>query len=173
MQKQGLTIGAITAIVIGILAAIAVASQPGEPAANNTAQNNSQTQTSAMSSSTTATTTTSADTSAEASAPTEGQAGVYTEYSMNKLSADKKNVIFFSANWCPTCNALNRDINGNLGNIPSDVQILKAEYETLPDLERKYGVTYQHTLVQVDENGNLIKKWNGGLRLQDLLSQIV
>ncbi len=41
-----------------------------------------------------------------------------------------------------------------------------------PDLKKKYGVTYQHTLVQVDAAGNTIKKWSGGNTLSSVLSMI-
>ena len=30
------------------------------------------------------------------------------------------------------------------------------------DLAKKYGITYQHTFVQVDAQGKELTKWNGG-----------
>ena len=39
-------------------------------------------------------------------------------------------------------------------------------------LKPKYGVTYQHTLVQVDANGNQVKKWNNSYTLEEILREI-
>jgi hypothetical protein len=39
-------------------------------------------------------------------------------------------------------------------------------------LADEYGVTYQHTFVQIDENGNEVAKWNGG-EIEELLERII
>jgi thioredoxin-related protein len=39
------------------------------------------------------------------------------------------------------------------------------------DLAKKYGITYQHTFVQIDSKGNEITKWNGG-KTDELLAKI-
>jgi thioredoxin 1 len=100
--------------------------------------------------------------------------GSYEIYSPEKLAyADSGDVIlFFHATWCPSCRALDADINKNLSNIPAGVVILKTDYDKEVDLKKKYGVTYQHTLVQVDSQGNMLKKWSGDSKLTKLLSQI-
>ncbi len=100
--------------------------------------------------------------------------GSYEAFSIDKISRAKTSdvVLFFNASWCPTCRALNKDIEENLSSIPENVTILKTDYDTETELKKKYEVTYQHTLVQVDESGNLIKKWSGGLKLENLLTQI-
>lgn len=100
--------------------------------------------------------------------------GSYEEYNERKVINAKNGdvVLFFHASWCPSCRALNKDIEQNLSSIPDGVTILKTDYDTEKDLKKKYGVTYQHTLVQVDENGNMIKKWSGGSKLETLLAQI-
>jgi len=98
--------------------------------------------------------------------------GSYTSYSANSLT-DQDNVIFFAASWCPTCRSLDREINSELNSIPADLTILKADYDAESALKRKYGVTYQHTLVQVDKSGNLIKKWNGSRDLAAITSQLI
>ena len=38
------------------------------------------------------------------------------------------------------------------------------------ELKKKYEVTYQHTFVQVDAQGNMIKKWSGGA-LADIIDE--
>lgn len=57
-------------------------------------------------------------------------------------------------------------------NIPDGLTILKADYDIEKDLKKKYGVTYQHTLVQVDKAGNIIKKWNGSRNLDQIIDEI-
>lgn len=100
--------------------------------------------------------------------------GSYETYSSEKVAMAEANdvVIFFHASWCPSCRGLNADIEKNVSKIPSGVTILKADYDKETELKKKYGVTTQHTLVQVDKDGNLIKKWSGGSALENLLSQI-
>ena len=77
-------------------------------------------------------------------------------------NSDKKRVLFFHANWCPTCKAADADFNSNLSEIPGGVVVIKTDYDNEDELKEKYGITYQHTFVQVDENGDEVTKWNGG-----------
>jgi len=73
-----------------------------------------------------------------------------------------KNVLFFHASWCPTCRAADANIKANLLSIPPSLTIHQVDYDTSTELKKKYGVTYQHTFVQVDESGAMIKKWSSG-----------
>lgn len=111
---------------------------------------------------------------ASESAPIVMQAGVYEAYSAEKLARAESGdvVLFFHASWCPYCRALDTDIEKNLNNIPENVSILKVDYDKEADLKKKYGVTYQHTFVQVDKDGNMIKKWSGSATLARLLAEI-
>jgi hypothetical protein len=56
--------------------------------------------------------------------------------------------------------------------IKEGVTILDVNYDTATDLKKKYGVTYQHTLVQVDTKGNQIAKWQGSPTLADIESKL-
>jgi len=100
--------------------------------------------------------------------------GSYEAYAPEKLAKANTGdvVLFFRAAWCPTCKALDGDIRANLDRIPAGVTILDVNYDTETALKQKYGVTYQHTLVQVDADGNMITKWSGGLALSDLISKV-
>jgi len=103
------------------------------------------------------------------------KAGSYEAYSPEKiaLAAAKGNVVLnFYATWCPLCRTLKADINANLANIPSNLTILTVDYDNSTDLKKKYGVTYQHTMVQVDKDGNLIKKWSGSLTLAAFVAEV-
>lgn len=100
--------------------------------------------------------------------------GSYGVYDASKLAManDGKVVLFFKASWCPTCRALDADIKANLASIPGGVTILEVDYDKSSDLKQKYGVTMQHTLVQVDAQGNLLNKWSGGNTLATVVQKI-
>lgn len=106
--------------------------------------------------------------------PVAATSGSYESYTAEKiaLAQDGTVVLFFHASWCPSCRALNSDIEANADAIPQGVTILKTDYDAETELKKKYEVTTQHTLVQVDAEGNLIKKWSGGSKLENLLEQI-
>lgn len=101
-------------------------------------------------------------------------AGSYEVYDPAKLAKakDGKVLLFFRASWCPSCKALDGDIRANLNNIPKDVTILDVDYDKYTDLKKKYGVVMQHTIVQVDEQGNQIEKWSASPTLASLVNSI-
>lgn len=95
------------------------------------------------------------------------KAGFYEVYSpdnfsqfMRSWSEDTKVVLFFNASWCPSCQVLNKELSRY--SLPEGLAVFSVDYDKYPELKKKYGVTYQHTLVQVDANSGLIKKWSGG-----------
>lgn len=102
------------------------------------------------------------------------QKGSYEAYGPEKIARamSGKVVLFFRASWCPTCRGLDADIKGNAAQIPNGVTVLDVNYDASQELKMKYGVTYQHTLVQVDAAGNQITKWTGSPTLAALLGQI-
>jgi thiol:disulfide interchange protein len=78
------------------------------------------------------------------------------------LAKTRRVVLFFYADWCPTCRAARADINQNIATLPSDVSVLYVDYDSATALKSRYGVTYQHTFVQIDPQGQRITVWNGG-----------
>jgi thiol-disulfide isomerase/thioredoxin len=100
--------------------------------------------------------------------------GQYTTYDASKLAFAKegKVVLFFNASWCPQCQAIDKDIKASLSDIPKDTLILSVDYDTNKDLKTKYGVTTQHTFVQVDANGSSLTKWVGGNTLEEVISRL-
>ena len=103
------------------------------------------------------------------------KAGSYEAYAPEKVvlaSVTHDVVLFFRASWCPTCKAVDADIKANLSKIPSSLAILDVNYDNSTALKQKYGVTYQHTFVQVDKDGNLIKKWSGSGTLSALVAEV-
>jgi thiol-disulfide isomerase/thioredoxin len=101
----------------------------------------------------------------------DGESSRYISYSKKNYdqNAGKKRVLFFHAVWCPTCKVANEEFNNNLNKIPEDVILLKTDYDTEKELKQKYNITYQHTFVLVDNQGNELKKWNGG-GIEELIS---
>jgi len=102
------------------------------------------------------------------------QKGSYESYAASKLALAEKGdvVLFFRASWCPTCKTLDANIKSNLSAIPAGLTILDVDYDNSSALKQKYGVTYQHTFVQVDAQGNLIKKWSGSPTLAALIKEV-
>ena len=100
--------------------------------------------------------------------------GSYEVYDASKLAMAEKGkvVLFFKASWCPSCRTLDADIKASLGDIPAGVTILEVDYDKYGELKQKYGVTMQHTLVQVDKGGNQIMKWSGGATLESIVEKL-
>ena len=72
--------------------------------------------------------------------------------------ADGKNVaLFFHADRCPTCVALEDNINNDIADIDPNLVIFKADYDNTA-LSGEYGVTKQHTLVTLDSNGWVVDR---------------
>jgi len=103
----------------------------------------------------------------------------YVEYS--KASLDKagnnRRVLYFYASWCPTCKPADADLEANKDRIPNDVTVIRVNYndpetdQEEKELAKKYSITYQHTFVQIDSQGNEVTKWNGG-KTDELIAKI-
>ena len=100
--------------------------------------------------------------------------GVYEVYSPAKIArAETEDVVlFFKADWCPSCRAVDADIKANLAKIHSGINILEVNFDSSTELRKKYGVTYQHTFVQIDAQGNMLKKWSGSGTLTALMAEV-
>lgn len=84
--------------------------------------------------------------------------GTYVNYSAGELNtATGKRILYFHAPWCPQCVQLDASIKK--GPIPDGVTIIKTDFDSNQELRKKYGVTQQTTLVLLDENENLVKKY--------------
>ena len=114
--------------------------------------------------------------SSEPSEVTMNKSGEYLDYSPETLKSElaegHKVVLFFHAPWCPFCKAADAAFRAKLDQIPANVVVLKTDYDSNTALKQKYGVTYQHTFVQVDNSGKLIKKWRGGTTLVEVVGQV-
>ncbi len=94
----------------------------------------------------------------------------YVEYSKMALdqAVDKRRVLYFYASWCPICRPADADFKKNSSKIPEDAIVIRVNYndpetdQEEKNLAKKYGITYQHTFVQIDKTGKEVTKWNGG-----------
>lgn len=82
---------------------------------------------------------------------------VYSERAFEQDPATNRKVLFFHANWCPQCRAIEKDIIEQ--GVPAGMTIFKVDYDSAGSLKSKYGVTLQTTIVEVAANGDLIKKY--------------
>ena len=100
--------------------------------------------------------------------------GSYEPYSPEKLAlAETEDILlFFHAPWCPICRGIESEIIEDPSVVPVGVRILKVNYDTEVALKQKYGVTYQHTFVQVDSAGNAIQKFSDAYEFSDVLARV-
>ncbi|MGQ4506924.1 thioredoxin domain-containing protein [Dermabacteraceae bacterium P13103] len=86
----------------------------------------------------------------------------YDEYSKDPAAhANTKTVLYFSASWCPQCQYTDKELKENPSFVPEDVTLVKVDFDSSTELRQKYGVTMQHTFVQIDADGNAVKTWQG------------
>lgn len=148
MKKKWVIIGAIVAAVIVVVVLIVMFAPKKEAYMLENSSNSAEK----------AQTETPAPTEQSATAQPAAQPGRYVDYTDNIIAnTPGTKVLFFHASWCPQCRALDASIKA--GKIPDGVTIIKVDYDTHEKLRQKYGVTVQTTLVRVDDNGNLVKKF--------------
>ncbi|MBV7412274.1 thioredoxin family protein [Dermabacteraceae bacterium TAE3-ERU27] len=86
----------------------------------------------------------------------------YDEYAKDPAAyANTKTVLYFSADWCPQCQYTDKELKENPSFVPEDVTLVKVDFDSSTQLRQKYGVTMQHTFVQIDADGNAVKTWQG------------
>jgi len=121
--------------------------------------------------------TTSESTSNSGYETTPLKAGAYislADYQKSKETYDASNVVlFFNASWCSTCETARNNLESDLSAIPADLAIVLVDFDSETELKRKYGVTVQHTFVQIDANGNQLAKWSGSLTAQKIAENTV
>jgi len=103
------------------------------------------------------------------------KAGSYMNYDAAKvtLAAETdKAVLFFHAPWCPTCRAADAEFLKMVNSIPTGVTIFKVDYDSSTELKKKYGVTTQHTFVQVDARGGMMNSWRSSTTVADIVAKI-
>jgi len=82
-------------------------------------------------------------------------------------------ILFFNASWFSTCKVARENFEASLDQIPADLTIVVVDFDNSDDIRKLYGVTLQRTFVQIDSNGDALKKWSGSTTISDLVKQIV
>ena len=110
----------------------------------------------------------------EASGTDTESSGTYNDYDANKIAqSDAEHIVlFFHATWCPSCRALENNIKANLDNIPADVEIYKVDFDVATELKRKLGVTIQHSVLEIDSEGNTESNITHPLTLSSLINNL-
>lgn len=101
-------------------------------------------------------------------------AGTYQDYDGEKIAQSNADhiLLFFHATWCPSCRALDSDIVAHRERIPAGVEIYKIDYDTATALKRQYGVTTQHSIIEITSSGEALSDISHGLTLEDVLATL-
>jgi thioredoxin 1 len=103
---------------------------------------------------------TPSDGGATSSAPKAGAYLTKAEYESQMAAREgTKVVLFFHASWCPDCKATEKAIDAD--GVPDGLTVVKVDYDSETDLRKEYGITQQHTFVQVGTDGEELGKWTG------------
>ena len=101
-------------------------------------------------------------------------AGAYVDYA--DYQADQQAyaagdvVLFFNATWCPTCQEATKNLEA--ADFPEGLTVVSVDYDSNLDLRKKYGVTTQHTFVQVGPDGEQVKKFTGSTTIPEIQSEL-
>jgi thiol-disulfide isomerase/thioredoxin len=98
----------------------------------------------------------------------EGKFVTYSAEEVASTSWDK--VLFFHATWCPSCVGAAKNLSAETA--PEGLSVFKVDYDSSADLKAKYGVVSQHTFVQIDDNGTMVKRWFGSRNYENILTEL-
>lgn len=96
----------------------------------------------------------------------------FSNYDESLVGDREDTVLFFHQESCGTCKTTEKNLIEN--GVPDTLQVLKIDIDSddSVELKKKYGVTMKHTFVQVDSEGNLVKKWNGSMDANDIVEKL-
>lgn len=174
---RALAPAAIGLLAVAVLGACASSSTAAGPEGSATAASSPSSSSPATSATPSATPRpTSASPTPTRSATPKPTAGAYidqAEYQSKKATYDAAGdvVIFFHASWCPTC----KRADGNLRDqpLPAGLTVVKTDYDSNDELKARYGVTVQHTFVQVDPSGEALAKFTGSDTAEEIAGRTV
>lgn len=97
--------------------------------------------------------------------------GKFVAYSAEEVASTSGNkVLFFHASWCPSCTGAATNLSAKTA--PEGLNVFKVDYDSSTDLKTKYGIVSQHTFVQIDDNGTMVKRWFGSRNYSDILAEL-
>lgn len=98
--------------------------------------------------------------------------GSYEELNAGALenALGKQNIVlFFYADWCPSCVATDNEIKERITELPADTIIFKTNYDQEVKLREKFQITAQHSIVIIDKN-NALQFKQTGFNFDDIVS---
>ena len=81
----------------------------------------------------------------------------FSQTEFAKIRGKQKFILFFHAQWCPTCRAWEKKIIQIASELPATATILKADYDNESELKEEFGINTQSTAVFFDKNGKVIE----------------
>lgn len=96
----------------------------------------------------------------------------YNEYNADPAAYENGDVVlFFNASWCPTCQAANANLESEP--VPDGLTVVSVDYDSNGNLRQQYGVTVQHTYVQIGPDGEEMTKFTGSNSAAEIQDQLV
>ncbi|WP_371174034.1 thioredoxin domain-containing protein [Buchananella felis] len=96
----------------------------------------------------------------------------YADYKAAKEKfAGNKIVLFFNASWCPACRSITEAISADPSLVPAGTTLVSVDYDQHTDLRQQYGVTMQHTFVELDAKEMQVRQW-ASTSVDDLLKEL-
>lgn len=90
------------------------------------------------------------------------QNGVYVGYNEGVIGNGQVSVLFFRASWCGECKESDEDLTDWYSRGGDNfLNVYEVDYDTSTELKQRYGVTYQHTFVKIDGQGNALEVIQG------------
>lgn len=94
--------------------------------------------------------------------------GYFGVYDQSIFDQYEHNILFFTAQWCPSCQQLEEVVESKKSFIPPHVSIMKVDFED-QNMKEKYEVVKQHTFILLDKEKNEIKRWTNSDTLEDII----
>jgi thiol-disulfide isomerase/thioredoxin len=97
----------------------------------------------------------------------------YADYSADPAAFSAGPVVlFFHADWCPKCRETDSNLTADPASLPDGVTVVKLDFDSETELRQKYGVTVQHTFVQIDADGEKLGAWTGTYTGGEIASKV-
>lgn len=94
----------------------------------------------------------------------------YTDLTDFKKHWADRQVLFFHADRCSSCKVIEKDIQKNW--VPEWIHIYEVNFDEEVELKEKYNVLTQTSFVEVDENGELLKRRVWGFGIDDIMEKL-
>ena len=177
-RRRRIVTAATAALTVATLAACAspsagTATDPSADGTSASALGTSGTATSGGSSPSAAESPVSSPASPTTAEPAPGRYVDLAAYRADKAGFHEGDVVlFFNATWCPTCQEATRNLTDDPKALGPGLTVVSVDYDENTDLRQRYGVTYQHTFVQVDADGAELRKWSGSSTPREIADKV-